>query len=89
LIISRLEANILRSVIGYSSGNIKVILFSFFCCFIFIKKHLSKHFKDTMLKQNILKSIDLITKCMHQDHLQKDFNFSYKPQILNQIIVIH
>jgi len=41
-----------------------------------------------MLKQNILKSIDLITKCMHQDHLQKDFNFSYKPQILNQIIVI-
>ena len=41
-----------------------------------------------MLKHNILKSIDLITKCMHQDHLQKDFNFSYKPQILNQIIVI-
>lgn len=66
LVISRLEANILRSVSGYSSGNSR----------------------DIVLKQNILKSIDLITKCMHQDHLQKDFNFSYKTTIFNQIIVI-
>ena len=43
--------------------------------------------KAVELKQNILKSIDLITKCMHQDHLQKDFNFSYKTTLLNQIIV--
>lgn len=42
--------------------------------------------KDITFKQNILKSIDLITKCMHQDHLQKDFNFSYKATLLNQII---
>lgn len=42
--------------------------------------------KDIIFKQNILKSIDLITKCMHQDHLQKDFNFSYKATLLNQII---
>jgi hypothetical protein len=65
LIISRLEANILRSVSGYASSNIKELVF----------------------KQNLLKSIDLITKCMHTDHLQKDFNFSYKTTILNQIIV--
>ncbi|CAF0812872.1 unnamed protein product [Brachionus calyciflorus] len=64
LIISRLEANILRSVSGYAAVTSK----------------------DLNLKQNILKSIDIITKCMHQDHLQKDFNFSYKNTILNQII---
>lgn len=39
-----------------------------------------------MFKQNLLKSIDLITKCMHADHLQKDFNFSYKTTIFNQIM---
>ena len=66
LIISRLEANILRSVSGYTSAPSK----------------------DLNLKQNILKSIDIITKCMHQDHLQKDFNFSYKNTLLNQIIVM-
>ncbi len=65
LIISRLEANILRSVSGYASAPIK----------------------ELILKQNLLKSLDLITKCMHTDHLQKDFNFSYKATILNQIIV--
>lgn len=43
--------------------------------------------KDVVLKQNILKSIDLITKCMHHDHLQKEFNFSYKTTLLNQMIV--
>lgn len=43
--------------------------------------------KELALKQNILKSIDLITKCMHEDHLHKDFNFSYKTTLLNQIIV--
>ena len=42
--------------------------------------------KDIVFKQNILKSVDLISKCMHQDHLQKDFNFSYKATLLNQII---
>jgi len=47
----------------------------------------SGQIKDIILKQNILKSIDLITKCMHHDHLQKDFNFSYKTTLFNQIIV--
>ena len=39
------------------------------------------------MKQTLLKSLDLITKCMHTDHLQREFNFSYKINILNQIIV--
>lgn len=34
------------------------------------------------MKQNILKSMEIITKCMHPDHLQKDFNFSYKSNLL-------
>jgi hypothetical protein len=39
------------------------------------------------LKQNVLKSIELITQCMHQDHLNKDFNFSYKTNLLELIVV--
>jgi hypothetical protein len=42
--------------------------------------------KELVFKQNLLKSIDLITKCMHPDHLGKDFNFSYKTTIFNQIM---
>jgi maestro heat-like repeat-containing protein family member 1 len=64
LIISRLEANVLRSVNAYLSAPIK----------------------DVTLKQNILKSLEMITKCMNQDHLHKDFNFSYKSTLLNQVV---
>ncbi len=43
--------------------------------------------KELVLKQNVLKAIDLVTKCMHTAHLQKEFNFSYKATLLNQILV--
>ncbi len=44
--------------------------------------------RELVLKQNVLKAIDLVTKCMHPAHLQKEFNFSYKATLLNQIIVM-
>ena len=70
LVISRLEANLLRSVVSTcATANML-------------------HSRDTVFKNNLLKSLDLITKCMHADHLNKDFNFSHNRIVLTQIIVI-
>jgi hypothetical protein len=44
-------------------------------------------FKDPLFKSHVLKSLEIVTKCLHKDHLEKDFNFTYKPKILAQILV--
>ena len=65
LILSRLEANILRTLSEYVSPNIK----------------------DLSFKQNLLTSISMITKCLHKDHIGKDFSFAHRITLMNQVLV--
>ncbi|KAL3859489.1 hypothetical protein ACJMK2_009708 [Sinanodonta woodiana] len=62
LIVSRMEATILRSLIPH---------------FVNVK--------DTSVKTNLIRTVDLIGKALHPDHLEKQYNFSNRIEFINHL----
>lgn len=46
------------------------------------------HSQDTAVKQNLIRTIDLIGKALHPDHLKSnDFVFSKRGDLINHLLV--
>lgn len=44
--------------------------------------------KDTVVKQNLIRTIDLIGKALHPDHLKtNDFTFNKRGDLINHLLV--
>ncbi|XP_038067311.1 maestro heat-like repeat-containing protein family member 1 isoform X2 [Patiria miniata] len=44
------------------------------------------HVKDTAVKQNLIRAVDLIGKALHPDHLKRNYSFSKKTELLNHML---
>ena len=78
-----MEVNILRSINPHFA-KVKVLCFS--------RSSLSGcvivDFKDTVVKQNLIRTIDLIGKALHPDHLKtEDFVFTKRGDLINHLLV--
>ena len=43
--------------------------------------------QDTLVKQNLIRSMDLIGRSLHTDHLKKTFVFSKRVDLINHLLV--
>lgn len=50
---------------------------------------ITAHLQDTVVKQNLIRTIDLIGRALHPGHLKKDdFVFGKRGDLINHLLVI-
>ncbi len=97
LITSRVEVNILRSInphfakvkvsLCLSSYSVRDVSHSTYYTLHISHITHSTHFQDTIVKQNLIRTIDLIGRALHPDHLKnKDFVFSKRGDLINHLL---
>ena len=102
LITSRVEVNILRSInphfekikvrqqtLGGEHFEVNLLLKNMLLeLVVYTHTHARTHTQDTTVKQNLIRTIDLIGRALHPDHLKsRDFVFNKRGDLITHLLV--